>query len=811
MVKIILYSLFSVLCLANISVSAQFDSKRSIESRVKSSLQKLQQNHPFNPLATTGDTIHVSKYFISIDSIDFPGHAIRAHVQANVHSRMMNVTTVSLALLRMTIDSITDGTIPVNYTYNDTIINILPWGGMNTGDSVSIYIYYHGLPQEDASGWGGFYFSGNYAFNLGVGFAAIPHNFGRAWFPCIDEFTDKSKYEFYINTSSTNKAFCNGFLQGQVTNPNGTITWHWVMDDSIPSYLACMNVAPFYTLNRTVNGIPVTWAEMPADTNNTLATFTHLSNALTAYSSGYGPYRWNKVGYTLVPFSSGAMEHATAISVGSAYINGTMTYETLWAHELSHHWWGDLVTCKNAGCMWLNEGFAVYSEAYFTEAVYGSTAYKNWIRSNHRKVLQFSHIVDGSYLSLDSVPLAYTYGNTVYQKGGDVAHTLRKYMGDSAFFTGARGYMNDLAFQNADNTDFKNELTANTGIDMTTFFNDWVLTPGNPHFSIDSFTVAPGGPPYQITVYIRQRQKGNTHIYTMPVECFFTDGVTQVVDTFLINAPLNSYTVTLPFNPVWVALDRNEKISDAEVDYEKNLDTLGAWTFLETNSVVNVTNSGGGTSTVRIEHNFVPPDGFSASNPGIRLSDYHYYRVDGSFTPTFSAHMTLYYDGSTSGGSGYLDNTLITGIEDSLVLMYRPNTATNWSRVNGYALNTSSNHNDKKGNFNIDTLKKGEYCFGYYDYTVGNSHVPPKPKYSLQVNPNPANQMATINFHLGYGENGIISIFDTAGKIVYHTQVFSHQEFINFDTQLLKSGVYFVTLNVNEKEMKTTKLIISKK
>lgn len=432
------------------------------------------------------DTIHVHHYAISIDTIDYSQQSIRARADVTVVAKMNNLTTVSLSLLQLTVDSVFAGGSAAPVSYNDTTLTVGLPAAINTGDTVTLTIYYNGQPVQDASGWGGFYFSGSYAFNLGVGFAADPHNYGRVWFPCVDEFTDRSYYDFYITTAATHKAFCNGDLMSETLNPSGTKTWHWQMAQTIPTYLASIAVAPFYSLERTSNGIPVVWACMPADTNNTLNTFSNIDTILGGFISAYGPYPFDKVGYVEIPFNSGAMEHASSIHIGKAFIDGSNTYETLWAHELSHMWWGDQVTCETAADMWLNEGFASFNEAFATQIVYGMTAYKNWLRSNHRMVLQLAHtpLRDGAYYAMNAIPQSITYGTTVYSKGADVAHTLRYYMGDSAFFEGCKYHLNAQSFGNSNSFQLRDNLTASSGINMNRFFDDWVLTPASLIFQL---------------------------------------------------------------------------------------------------------------------------------------------------------------------------------------------------------------------------------------------------------------------------------------------------------------------------------------
>src|ERR1044071_5191306 len=185
--------------------------------------------------------------------------------------------------------------------------------------------------------------------------------------------------------------------------------------------------------------------------------------------------------------------------------------------------------------MWLNEGFAVFSEFFFTENIYSVAAYKNAVRSNHRNVVQLAHIKDGNYHALNAVPHAYSYtgGGTVYGKGPDVAHTLRKYMTDSLFFVGCRGYMNNRAYGNANRFQLRDEMAAASNINLTRFFDDWVFPPGFPHFSIDSVVTVPNGSVFDVYVYTRQRQKGNTHIYYMPVECTLADLANSSTSTLI--------------------------------------------------------------------------------------------------------------------------------------------------------------------------------------------------------------------------------------------------------------------------------------
>ncbi|HRF15997.1 MAG TPA: M1 family aminopeptidase [Bacteroidia bacterium] len=766
-------------------------------------------NTGLSAMTSIADTFHVEKYIISIDTIDFTGKQIKAKTQLQIIARQNNLSTIELDLFQLNVDSVYDTSGNLSYSYQNDKVNIsLPFV-LNMNDTINFTVVYHGSPKKDASGFGGFYFFPNMAFNLGVGFTADPHNLGKVWFPCLDVFDDKSKYEFYITTPLSQKAYCNGFLNDSLANANNTITWHWIMNDYIPTYLACMATGPYTSWERTLHGIPVEIAALPTDTAAVSATFVNLPAAINLFTQYYGSYPFNKIGYTLVNFTGGAMEHATNIAIGKAFINGTLGYETLWAHELSHMWWGDKVTCKTAEDMWLNEGWASFNEALFTEAIYGPTAYKDWIRTNHRKVLQLAHITDGGYLALNNVPTSVTYGNTAYQKGADIVHTLRNYAGDSLFKVGAQHYLDTFAYSNASSIDMEHAFTSSTGTDYSRFFTDWVYTPGFPHFSIDSAIYVPGGLDHYF-VYTRQRNKGsNGHIYSMPVDITFSDGITDTTVSIQIDSATQMFHIPLLMaNATWIALDRGEKISDAISDYEKIITTTGLQIMKETNTTLNVQSVGASPSTVRIEHHWVQPDGFKGSNPGIRLSDYHYWQAEGIFNPGFVSKISFQYDGSTNGLTGYIDNTLITGREDSLVLLYRENTAGDWQIIS--ASQSMGSPLDKRGSFSVDTLKKGEYVLGYRDFTVNNEQLNNMQNFNLNIVPNPAKNHITLTLNLEPGDSGIAQIIDIKGREVDRIKVQSGQSEYVIQTSKWKNGEYFIHLKTDKSLIANGRFIIQK-
>jgi len=468
------------------------------------------------------DTIDIRSFRLNLDLSDFTTKILYADVTIGCKAKMNGVETIRLDLQQLTIDSVQVDGYNAPYSYNDSVIDINTLNLFNTGDSFTVRIIYHGHPLQLSGDFGGFYWTSAYAFNIGVSFLADPHTYGRVWFPCFDNFRERSLFEYFITTKNTHKAFCNGLLLG-VTSSGNTKTWHWKLNEEIPSYLASVAISDYQTLTDTVQGINgIKEIQLAARTSDTTALknlFMHLHDAFHIQENLWGEYKWDRVGYCIVPFNAGAMEHATNISFMQYYLNVySADCENAMVHELSHHWFGDLVTCDSASEMWLNEGWAVYNEMLFHEKFYGEDDYKQQVRTNHEYVLHKAHVRDGGYLPVSGVPTEYTYGSTVYDKGSDVIHTLRFYMGDSLFFHCLKNYLQDYSFQNSSTAQLRDYLSSCSGINLNDYFNDWVYAKGFPHFSIERLTEVlmhsgGGDDYYQYYLTLRQKLNNAPHYY----------------------------------------------------------------------------------------------------------------------------------------------------------------------------------------------------------------------------------------------------------------------------------------------------------
>lgn len=751
------------------------------------------------------DSMDVLHYHVNLNITSVTSSPISGFTDVSVVPKINGMTTLNLDLLKMTVDSIVLNNTLLTYNYNDTLLKINLGNVYNIGDTLVVRVAYHGVPQGDPSGFGGFSFSSGYAYNLGVGFEADPHVYGRVWHPCFDNFVERATYSFAITTSSTHKAVCNGLLINSINNPDNTITWNWQLTQNIPSYLSCIAVAAYTTVHQNfsaLNGnIPVELVAVPNDTTNMKNSFVNLENAFNAFEDKFGPYRWDKVGYVLVPFNGGAMEHATNIAYPRVAVSaGTTVYEaSLMSHELAHHWFGDLVTCKTAEDMWLNEGWASFSAFIFTESVYGYEGYKNVIRANQAKILQFAHIKEGGYRAVSGVPHEWTYGDHVYLKGAAIAHTIRGYMGDSLFFDAVKYYLNNNAFGDVDSDKMREDFETSSGLDLTDCFNDWVFNPGYAHFSVDSFNVDNNGSGNLVTVYVRQKLTGAPTLHNnVPLELTFMDeNFNRYSSVITMSGQTANYTVNVPFAPSFVGLDLEAKISQAIVSQYKTIKTTGAHNMPDLKMSINITAISDSTF-LRVEHNFTAPDNV-ASGSGYTISPNRYYKIDGVFSAGFKGTATINYDGrsaSTSSSNQFLDNLLFTTglIEDSLVLLYRSSTAQSWT-LYPYYTKLMGTPTDKFGTIRLDSIQKGEYALAMKSGFTGIENKIANT--TVKLIPNPAKDIVMVDLSGFPKSSNIIecNIFNAEGKWMRSYKISAKQNTFEMELSNLPDGIFYLTFN----------------
>ncbi len=292
------------------------------------------------------------------------------------------------------------------------------------GKAFEIEVHYEGTPKK--AGLDGFVFgkrNGNsLIYNLSE------PTYASTWFPCNDLPFDKTFMEMSITNDSSAVSVSNGVLVDIKTNGSRR-TYTWQTEYPISTYLIAIYSSDYLSFSDTyisLNGLDTMKVEyyvLPDKFENAKVDFSSHVKMLEVLSQLFGEYPFLKEKYGVAEFLwfPGAMEHQTITGVSSNMISGKNFYEDTYIHELAHQWWGNAVGPKSWKDIWLNEGFATYSEALYYEAVSGKKALQSTMMSKYSSNFSGSLAEPGLFL----------FTRTMYDKGAWVLHMLRWEVGDS--------------------------------------------------------------------------------------------------------------------------------------------------------------------------------------------------------------------------------------------------------------------------------------------------------------------------------------------------------------------------------------------
>ncbi|HEY0978274.1 MAG TPA: M1 family metallopeptidase [Flavobacteriales bacterium] len=724
------------------------------------------------------DSLDLLHTRIDLDLTQTAAGIIRARASIRFVPKVEGITVLPLDLLQLTVDSVRSEGLPLAFTQVGELVSVSWEAALGAEDTVEVELFYHGDPVTDPSGFGGFYTTPNYQYDLGVAFDAIPHSFGRSWFPCFDNFVERCSFEYFVHTTGDRKVTANGTLMGVEELGGGERITHWAMDEPIPAYLASVAAGNYATIHDSFPSIagidiPVTLSGLPGDTADLRASFLHLRNAFDTYERWFGPYRWDRVGYTLT--SAGAMEHATNICYPDFAADGSLADERLMAHELSHHWFGNLITCARAEEMWINEGMADLCGYLFIEDLYGRQAYLDLVNTVHRNMVARVHLLDGASHALSEVPQEITYGEHSYKKGADIGHTLRGYLGDSLFSVGFKRVLANNAYSDMGSIELRDSLIASTGVDLTAFFDDWVLQPGWAAFEVDSIVAQPQGGAWQVTAYVEQKLRFAEHFYTqVPVAVTF-EGASG--DRWELPAPLmlggaqSTITAEVPFLPVRAFLNNDTRLALATTFADDTVTTTGTRSFTRADLVL-ITTAIDAPMPIRLEEFWTAADGAADDALPVVPSPDRWWRITGDFPESYSARLRFTLDGRTTGVNAY-DRQLVQEVggagfrEDSLRILYRPDARFDWTILPDVTLTTLGSITDGSARLEVGDIAPGDYAFGLARTSVGMEGAAAiEGKWTLL--PNPAQDVLHVQSpRAGVVPGSELVLRDVQGRILW--------------------------------------------
>ncbi len=398
------------------------------------------------------------------------------------------------------------------------------------------------------------------------------------WFPTIDKPNERCTGELYITVNDKYKTLSNGLMLSSNKNTDGTRTDYWKMDQPIAPYLYMMAVGEFAVVkDKWDNNMEVSYYVEPKFEKDARAIFPHTPELLTFFSTKLGiKYPWKKYSQIVVrDYVSGAMENTTA-SIFGEYMQATErdlidveTNESVVAHEMFHHWFGDYVTTESWSNLTLNEGFANYSEYLWLEHKYGKDAAQAHWRTELAGYL-------GQARGQRHALIDFTYGNREdmfdahsYNKGGIILHMLRNMIGDEAFFTALNQYLTKHAFSDVEVHELRMAFEDVTGQDLNWFFNQWYMNPGHPELDImKSYDAVTGK--LVVTIAQRQGSQKNTAVYRLPmaIDVYYANGEKPERFNITTNQRKETFSFKVKQMPKLVNVDA-DRITLCEMNYPK--------------------------------------------------------------------------------------------------------------------------------------------------------------------------------------------------------------------------------------------------
>lgn len=738
------------------------------------------------------DSIDVLNYTIRIDVTNYRNRQISAHTTVDFRTRLDGLEWITLDLRNLTIDSIVFEAQPVSYSYDGEMIRASFGRKLPAGQNASLEVYYRGSPSRDPV-WGGFYFADPYIYNLGIGLSSTPPNFGKVWYPCFDNFVERSTYEYIVTSLSPARAYCVGTFMGEDSLSDHKLRRSYLMTDPIPTYLSSIAVSDYSTYRYEHKGsydrVPVELISRSPDLEKMKTQFSNLPGAIDAFEFWYGPYRFERVGF--VTTTVGAMEHPTNTAYPVSSINsGTLAQnERLMAHEFGHQWWGNLTTLDDARDMWIKEGTAEYSSHLFFEFVYGKKRFLEVVKDNLGFILFNAHVNDSAFLPLSPMPYSKTYGTHTYRKGAAMIHNLRTYLGDSMYRKACHMIFDSLTGTSMNAFQFRDFLNRNTGMDLTHYFNDHIFNRGYCAFYADSFSVVKEASGNYAELTIMQKDYHADHLFTeAPVFVSFYDrGFNRLNKKFLLTGPVNRLKVELPdgYLPEMVLVNEQQELNLASLQDNAFITRTGSPGLIGTGMTPGVSELSDSAYLNIVHHLVAPSEGSSLQNV-LRLNPRHFWQVNAIAKGNLLMTGRLDYNGAAGG----LDEDLNVLSEDSVILAYRKDWTEPW-REFGHYTRQKLTPSDKRGFLRIDRLLPGEYCIAYGHSSLVNTRD--RLASGLSVYPNPAVSTVCVDLpdHSG---TGFIYLTDLDGKRIINQCLDPGVDSYKLDVGNLPCGTYELCL-----------------
>lgn len=464
--------------------------------------------------------------------------------------------TVRLDASNLTIDGAADAAgRPLRYTSDTTGVTVRLPRRAARGDTVQFTLRYHGHPER------GMYFVPRRPTMWTQGEAIET----PSWVPTYNAPNDKTTWEILVTADSGMRVLSNGRLVSVTPASNGRQqVWHWSQEKPASTYLYSIVAAPFTVLHDNWRGIPVEYWVSPDTVNAAWRTFGETPAMIETYSRVLGVnFPWAKYDQAVIPdFTYGGMENVSSTTQTDLALHGPESEpersgRSLDAHELAHQWFGDLTTTATWAHAWLNEGLTTYMESVQEEQSRGREAAEwNWIQQQHAAMAadlnQERPLVLGARPGTD--PIQIFFSGHVYPKGAQLAHQLRRLLGDSVFWAGMRRFLTDNAYRPVVTADYAVAMEKTAHRDLDWFFDQWAYGIGYPKVRV-ARAWNPATRTLRLTVDETQRIDATHPFFRFPTTVRVVTRNAVIRREIVVTAPHQTFDLALPSDPLTFRFD----------------------------------------------------------------------------------------------------------------------------------------------------------------------------------------------------------------------------------------------------------------
>lgn len=757
---------------------------------------------------------NVQFYHLNIETDNTTDTITKGNVLIKAKVKQDNFKTFAIELVNsLTIDSIKVNGKLSSFSHDDDLISIPLETPLNQGETVEGRIYYHGetgsgMRLQTSSKW-----------NKQVNYTLSESFHAKDWFPCKEILTDKAdSAKIYVTTQKGLMVGSNGLLKDIDTLENNKVRFRWETKYPIDYYLISLAIGDFmeYSYDMQLDGggsmliqnYLYNDQECLDENKNVL---DQTDDMIILLSDLFGPYPFKeeKYGHCMAPFGGG-MEHQTMSTMGYFDFGITM-------HELGHQWFGDYVTCATWQDIWINEGFASYSEYLGEEFLHTQQKADEWMQEAHNYVLNEdggSVYIPEEHKENESRIFDYRLS---YKKGAAIVHQIRfELNNDDIFFKTLKDFLKEYADSAATGEDFRAILEKNSGKDFSAFFDQWYYGEGHPIISVEYYqpekkdslslivkqeTSKPNVTPFfeMHTEFRIQHSDGDTLIRTYQQ---------QSTDTFQIYMPHKVKEINIDPNN-WIVNEKGTisespklslgKTCVSKEPYELQAGRPKGGTYEGpgiSNNIFNPAEAGLGKHTITYTYED-PTIGTCKVSDQIEIIKAP--SVDLGKDQSITTDDTLQLEVE----EGYAQYNWSNGDTKHYTRIYGSNlqsdtTYTYWVRVTGSGGCTTSD------SLNIQVVKSEEDTTG--SDSTATQIFTQQANNNWKIYPNPAKEKIYIkNLEFDPSGKGTINLFNNSGTRIKTVKI-KDRGLITINCSNLVPGIYYVQLTVNGK--KSTKKVL---